>query len=86
MNKEGYRDPTAESAVRNASRAEKPMTRKQLIDACWNHGDKGCGSCRYTDECHAFSIETGKVPRSFTRRDAEYSAVPEKMRRVRKKW
>lgn len=62
MNREGYKDPTAEAAIRNASRSERPVTKKELINACWNGNDKGCLRCTYEEECDEFIRMTGHVP------------------------
>ena len=62
MNREGYKDPTAEAAIRNASRSERPVTKKELINACWGGKEKGCLRCTYEDECDEFIRMTGHVP------------------------
>ena len=61
MNTEGYRDPTAEKAVRNVSRRE--ITRMRLISYCRSRPDDfECGRCEYDAECSAFVKETGHAP------------------------
>ena len=84
MNREGYKDPTAEAAIRNASRLERPVTKKELINACWNGNAKGCLRCTYEDECDEFIQMTGHVPIYFQIGSEQYTSeavVPSKRRR-----
>lgn len=84
MNREGYRDPTAERAIMNVSRYERPVSKKELIDACWNGNDKGCLRCTYEDECDEFIRITGHVPIYFQIGSEQYTSeavVPKGRRR-----
>lgn len=84
MNREGYKDPTAEAAIRNASRSERPVTKKDLINACWGGNEKGCLRCNYAEECDEFIRMTGHVPIYYQKGSEQYTSeavVPSKRRR-----
>ena len=64
MNREGYRDPTAERAVKNVSSRE--VTKGKLIRHCRSRPQSySCDRCEFDVECGAFIRESGHVPYSM---------------------
>lgn len=64
MNGEGYRDPTADAAVRNVSR--DAVTNGKLIRFCRARPtDCTCGGCKYWDHCNEFHRTNGHLPTSI---------------------
>ena len=79
MNNEGYRDPTAEQAVRKVSREE--VTRQRLISFCRSRPESfACDRCKFGAECSAFIRETGHVPYSFNPMELTESFLEEVIR------
>ena len=61
MNREGYRAPTAEKAVKNVSGQE--VTRRRLINHCRSRPESyACDRCEYDAHCSQFIRDTGHVP------------------------
>ena len=61
MNREGYKDPTAETAIRNVTR--NAVTNEKLIRFCRSRpSDCSCGGCKYWDYCNVFHAECGHLP------------------------
>ena len=86
MNREGYRDPTAEKAVWNVS--QKEVTYGQLIRHCRKKPlGYDCENCRYCNECSAFLREVGSLPISNDPEDLseEFMATAIQVKRRGKK-
>ena len=83
MNREGYRDPTAEKAISRVSRSD--VTRGQLIRYCRSRPQSfSCDLCGYDAECSAFVKDTGHVPYTMEPEDLGKEYLDEIIR-VRKR-